>query len=77
MFKIFNSYIELNWKGDGMAAYADMIQPEGHAQGYSYIEDGKLKTKPNAPEWAVKEAEKFNRMLSNAKKQGMKVWLYG
>lgn len=56
-----------------MAAYTDMIQPEGHAQGYSYIEDGKLKTRPNAPEWAVKEAEKFNRTLSNAKKQGMKV----
>lgn len=56
-----------------MAAYVDMIQPKGHAQGYSYIEDEKLKARPNAPEWAVKEAEKFNRTLSNAKKQGMKV----
>lgn len=53
-----------------MAAYADMIQPKGHAQGYSYIEDGKLKTKPNAPEWAVKEAEKLTERYPMPRNKG-------
>lgn len=52
-----------------MVHHAEMAMPEGYAQGYSYIEDGKLKTKPDAPAWAVKEAKQFNKTLSDAKKR--------
>ena len=51
-----------------MVSHTDMPMPEGYAQGFSDIEDGKLKTKPDAPAWAVKEAKQFNKTLSATNK---------
>lgn len=56
-----------------MVSHTDMPMPKGYEAGYSDIVNGKLKTKPDAPEWVVKEAKKFNRMMSDAKKKGVKL----